>query len=68
MCMCVCDSIFSFFLFFNAHFFPCSIAKTLGALMVTEGIFDLMPGLRVTSHVISDKEAVEACSRFAGKF
>ncbi|XP_069993754.1 serine dehydratase-like [Penaeus vannamei] len=42
-----------------------SIAKTLGALMVTEGIFDLMPGLRVTSHVISDKEAVEACSRFA---
>ncbi|XP_053628875.1 serine dehydratase-like isoform X2 [Cherax quadricarinatus] len=42
-----------------------SIAKTLGALSVTQGVFDLMPGIQVLSNVITDKQAVVACMKFA---
>lgn len=42
-----------------------SIAKTLGALTVTQGVFDLKQGIQLSSHVVSDKQAVEACINFA---
>ncbi|XP_069190038.1 L-serine dehydratase/L-threonine deaminase isoform X1 [Procambarus clarkii] len=42
-----------------------SIAKTLGALCVTQGVFDLKQGIQLLSNVISDKQAVEACEKFA---
>lgn len=48
------------------HVLFCSIAKTLGALTVTQGVFDLKKELLLYSHVVTDKEAVEACAKFAG--
>ncbi|KAK4288489.1 hypothetical protein Pmani_038485 [Petrolisthes manimaculis] len=42
-----------------------SIAKTLGALTVTQGVFDLKEEIHLYSHVVTDKEAVAACARFA---
>lgn len=42
-----------------------SIAQCLGALCVTQGVFELKKGINISSHVISDKDAVEACLRFA---
>lgn len=42
-----------------------SIAKTLGALCVTQGVFSLKEGIQLSSNVISDKQAVEACISFA---
>ncbi|CAL4152729.1 unnamed protein product, partial [Meganyctiphanes norvegica] len=42
-----------------------SIAKTLGSLTVTQGVFDLKEGINLISQVISDRDAVEACVRFA---
>ncbi|KAG7155731.1 serine dehydratase-like [Homarus americanus] len=41
-----------------------SIAKTLGSLIVAQGVFDLKQDIQLSSHVISDKQAVEACSKF----
>lgn len=42
-----------------------SIAKTLGALCVTQGVFELKQDIQLSSHVVSDKQAVEACINFA---
>lgn len=50
------------------HLLFCSLAKTLGALTVTQGVFDLKKELILYSHVVTDKEAVEACAKFAGLF
>ncbi|KAF2361357.1 Tryptophan synthase beta subunit-like PLP-dependent enzyme [Trinorchestia longiramus] len=41
-----------------------SLAKTLGALSVTEQVFELLPRCSVISRVVSDKDAVDACYKF----
>ncbi|KAA0197277.1 hypothetical protein HAZT_HAZT002530 [Hyalella azteca] len=41
-----------------------SLAKTLGALTVSDEVFRLLPRCVVISRVVSDEEAVHACRRF----
>ncbi|KAK7086630.1 hypothetical protein SK128_006916 [Halocaridina rubra] len=41
-----------------------SLAKCLGALAVTPGVFDLQKSIEVYSHVVTDREAVHACAQF----
>ena len=43
-----------------------SLATTLGALTVTEQVFELLPQCNVVSRVVTDRQAVEACSAFQG--
>jgi L-serine/L-threonine ammonia-lyase len=42
-----------------------SIAKTLGANSVAPRVLEMIPNFRVISEILSDKEAVSACFKFA---
>lgn len=45
---------------------PTSIAKTLGANSPVSILMEWIHKYRVISHVLTDKDAVNACIRFAG--
>lgn len=45
-----------------------SIAKTLGAPWIASKLLEVLPDFKIVSEVLSDKDAVQACLRFGGRF
>ena len=51
----------------NHVFLLVSVAKSLGALSVSQQLFDSAQKRKILSEVVTDREAVDACVKFAGK-
>lgn len=49
------------------NFFVCSVAKCLGALTPCTQVFELCKKYKVISKLCTDKQAVDACLKYAGK-